>query len=1135
MPSSPPLRDDPDPAPCPTKTLDDDPAPQSYFKPHSDLAGAIANIIATEKGGRAIGLEGAWGSGKSTVVRHLIERVPENVKVMTFDAWSHEGDPLRRAFLATAIACLNKDWLTDKAKWRAEEERLAGPQHRESVQDPNRPPSLPSESAPQGRLWYPAIACSLLLFPLGLVLFSAALHMSGRAYWVNLLSGLLLLVAPLVLVGLAYRYGHLRATNALRLALGQTPLEPMYTLEYLDRTSLEFQSKFDDLLTNALIDDRKLVIVLDNLDRVSDAFAAKVWSVLRPFLEYGSDAKPWIPRFWVIVPYALAGLNHSSVKASRDRQCADEPAIAANDDAENLSAYLEKRVHLRFRVPAPVLSSWRGYLGDLLADAFEDHTQDEFHNVYRTLSSGSWGLCNPPPRTLKVLVNQIGVEHRLHRCSEIPLSQMAYFANMIRSGVDVASALLEGSLPEPSVSSSLGPRATEGLASLWFGVTPSEALQLLLGQPVGDALQDASGAELSRLSQFTGFWEVLERVGVEQLTSCPAATVSRASRAIMGSELADTIHSNHGGRTVVRAIGDTAGAIDAWSLDDELAAGIPCILKLTGDANLGHRILARLDTVGLTPEAAPAWTLCLVDLLDGVRTAGYEGWCEAGIVVNAPAAVFLAVAETLARTDSEAANWRFVRAGDARALADQIASDIASGALAEAHVAAMRVAGASPGQLDCQKIHAAAGERLQQELAADLIELALLIETFWAPCRYCADSLDTAASVAASGWLHHHFERAFASSDFNLTAWCMLGVIRADPALPAPTAVGRATQGHNRLNETLNTPDGRLVGAFAALVESAATMDAMLRISRESGAALPFVDECVRLRATAPNRSELFPPEVMNDHWDIISAALPAEEYRALVCEIAGGSNLVEIVLSTGIREEDIGLYADLLEWAPEGSARLAEELGSWFSSRTQEEWGKYLAEEDGAVAPQGLRLASAGKWEPGRAMARALVAHAAVAAAGKGASAGVVAGLCAAVQGENERHLLAADLLGFVVESGGILTDQFFNCYGSAMADEGPIKDAVSFVRKSVRPMIQNRHVPGLRWLAEVASKMNLRNVLQPDYEVHELKQAIRDELDGGASDEAHELTVQLAKSLGVGRSRRSKPLPQVSNPEGD
>ena len=79
-------------------------------------------ISANPKEGLTIGLEGEWGSGKSTVVKLLQEKLKENKSNRTFvfyiDAWEHEGDHLRRVFLETLIEKIKrwKEWGCDVVK-----------------------------------------------------------------------------------------------------------------------------------------------------------------------------------------------------------------------------------------------------------------------------------------------------------------------------------------------------------------------------------------------------------------------------------------------------------------------------------------------------------------------------------------------------------------------------------------------------------------------------------------------------------------------------------------------------------------------------------------------------------------------------------------------------------------------------------------------------------------------------------------------------------------------------------------------------------------------------------------------------------------------------------------------------------
>ena len=91
---------------CRTQLIPDTPAEVDAFGPHERVAKAIAELVRSEAGGKMIGLEGGWGSGKSTAVNLLKKELESdpNVAVAVFDAWAHQGDPLRRTFLERLIA-----------------------------------------------------------------------------------------------------------------------------------------------------------------------------------------------------------------------------------------------------------------------------------------------------------------------------------------------------------------------------------------------------------------------------------------------------------------------------------------------------------------------------------------------------------------------------------------------------------------------------------------------------------------------------------------------------------------------------------------------------------------------------------------------------------------------------------------------------------------------------------------------------------------------------------------------------------------------------------------------------------------------------------------------------------------------
>lgn len=121
--------------PCRTFLLDDIPAPEDEFAsdgspgPHQRVADAIVELISSvdEQGGKVIGLEGGWGSGKSTVVKFIRNRLEQqkHYTVIPFDAWAHEGDPLRRTYLETVIRYLHDcEWI-EKDRWDKKKKEIA--------------------------------------------------------------------------------------------------------------------------------------------------------------------------------------------------------------------------------------------------------------------------------------------------------------------------------------------------------------------------------------------------------------------------------------------------------------------------------------------------------------------------------------------------------------------------------------------------------------------------------------------------------------------------------------------------------------------------------------------------------------------------------------------------------------------------------------------------------------------------------------------------------------------------------------------------------------------------------------------------------------------------------------------------
>ena len=203
---------------CLTRLLPDSPADADAFGSHERVADSIAEVVRTESGGKAIGLEGGWGAGKSTVVKLVAQKLSQAKerahKIAVFDMWSHQGDPLRRTFLENLIKQVQEFGWIDTEQWDRRIDELAKRRREETTK-------VVPRLTPEGVKF----AFSLLAVPIGSALLGAGLSLFGSKDASELLRAVLIALGIALALAPAIYYGYLGVVGCWKRRKGRTSEE----------------------------------------------------------------------------------------------------------------------------------------------------------------------------------------------------------------------------------------------------------------------------------------------------------------------------------------------------------------------------------------------------------------------------------------------------------------------------------------------------------------------------------------------------------------------------------------------------------------------------------------------------------------------------------------------------------------------------------------------------------------------------------------------------------------------------------------------------------------------------------------------------------------------------------------------
>ena len=1035
----------PRPHKCPTFFVPDFPSDRDSFetnKAYKRIVSAIVDVVkSSNSDGMSIGIEGSWGAGKTTIINLLRDELRNldtnneakgQVHLIAFDAWAHEGDPLRLTFLETLKdGLVTKGWVV-KHEWDEQLDIISGRK------------DITNTASDYGLTWFDyVIAFSFFLIPIGVAFLQAGLRneitfdSSQPVAWKFLLGLFLCVAAPLLVLGkLWFRSARGAITDPqttkqwfLALLLNRTlSAGRTVVIKTPEPTSTEFEKQFKNLMSDALDNHqgRRIILVIDNLDRVQQTQAIAIWSTLQTFLQHRYHNPPkWLRQLYTIVLFDPKRISE------QPRQVDDKtnglsydltwsPTSTQSGEEQSDGSFLDKSFQIRFEVPPPIVSDWRSYLLDLLSQALPQHAS-EHHDIYRVLAVERYR--NPPTiRELKVYVNQISAIH-LQWEDAFPLSHVAYYVRLKRRHEEIVSELVKGNYPEQAYKDILGDGARDSLAALSYNVEPQIAYQILLGNPIQEALTDSTGKKLNKLAANfkNGFWEAFEsavssdwaagqseRVGIAVVAIDQSGVLNNTSRAE-----ADSVR-----RTLIKLALDSK----SWKpFDLTIAEGVSIVCQWISLGSSNGNLLN-----------------CITQLFEAIT----EGLFEKDPMRKSVVAVL---------------EWL-------KALQFLIQRNRSVNLPEVNHV-----------NIILSKIH----DRLKSRDYVQAEEISRLLEVLVELDFKEVIAGDTLRELADSGTILYYFNFVHTSSKaHDSCAWCILTFLCFATSVKAPPN-GSAHE-YNALLEISKKENVQDVQEFSKLLVR--YKDTLTPIVMEREDVLKdFLSECLKHIAEGQLAASFFTTQFILKNWTLLAGKISDLKkdhlaFGRIVTLLGNNAELIEEIERTGFKNENTALYRLLIDARKSDTSSFRDWCRAYLERLTTTEW-----ESDMKRSHDLIFLASAltntgtllNLGEQYQNAVLATVEHALTDTKRDYFLLIFDMGFLLGPLNDNERRSVTNEVYKRLQRANGKFPSGFFSSFGKLILDRLRLNE--ESLSSILGPIIKSRDETDLRWLIRVISEKSL------------------------------------------------------------
>lgn len=440
----------------------------------NNIAKEIAQLVKDDLGDtKLIGLDGGWGAGKSNLIEIIKNILNDTHYVYIHDAWGHQEDLQRRAFLEELTEDLCKESIINKSKWRSDLDDLLA---KKIITTTKATPKL-------------SVGIITFLF----IFLSSSGFNTLKTKFPEY--DVLISFLPLIVISLVWLIGSIGEKRVLGLAdlfylykekdLTTTVNE---TISETEPSVKDFKNWMEKLSED--LKKKKLIVVFDNMDRLPADKVRILWSSIHTFF-----ANSNFKNIWVIVPFDRI---HILSAFDDDRRPAES------------NHFINKTFSIIYRVSPPVLTDWKEFFRLKFNEAFGEGNDEDFDktkNIYDLTQDSI------TPRNIIAFINEL-VSLKKIWDNEIPSRYMAIF-------ILAKEIILTNPLQYILDRSYLG-RAesifiddndlSKYIASLVYNVPIEKANQVTFIREIEKALRENNSNRVDDLVNLPDFIDLLEQV-----------------------------------------------------------------------------------------------------------------------------------------------------------------------------------------------------------------------------------------------------------------------------------------------------------------------------------------------------------------------------------------------------------------------------------------------------------------------------------------------------------------------------------------------------------------------------------------------------------------------------------------------